>query len=109
MYLVGSTRVHLVKNGEFIFAKIAGGFEKLENYILNNHRFHEIQLIKKMIQSKESIEWVVEALVKGTKIKADQSGLNDISVNTSLKYTQDAQIKRLPSFRMDHNGFINKE
>lgn len=33
LYLVGTVKLNLVKKGEYVMAKVAGGYEKLEKYI----------------------------------------------------------------------------
>lgn len=73
MYLIGINKIDLSKKGEFVTARIGGGYEKFESYIEKNHKALEKGLIVKMIQSRESLEWVVEALINDQKIPTIQS------------------------------------
>jgi len=49
MYLVGINKIDLNKKGEFVTARIGGGYEKFESYIEKNHKTLEKALIAKMI------------------------------------------------------------
>jgi hypothetical protein len=68
LYLVGLSKIHLEQKAEYVIAQVGGGYEKFEPYIGKNHKNIEKQLIIKMIQSKESLEWIVDALIRGQKI-----------------------------------------
>ena len=48
--------------------RVGGGYFKFEEYIPNNHRFFEKALLLHMIKSKESLEWVCEALMNDQRI-----------------------------------------
>ena len=63
-------------------AKVAGGCEKFEEYLSLNHRSHEVQLVRLMLRSRESLEWVLDSIKNGEKIKPDCS-LNDGSTSQS--------------------------
>ena len=77
------------------------------------HRYHEIQLVKKMLTASESIEWVVQCLRSGDgRVRADASGLNfevvreaqeAIGEDSELDEKEQAspQIKLIDSKRMD--------
>ena len=69
LYLIGDKKVNLQKNGEFITANVGGGFEPFDTFIQKSHRVYERNLLVKMIQSKESLEWVLESLLAGSKIQ----------------------------------------
>lgn len=68
LYLVGDKKINLEKNGEFVTANIGGGYQNFEKYIQKNHKAFERAIVIKMIQSSESLEWVCEAIIEGTKI-----------------------------------------
>ena len=68
LYLVGTSKVHLEQKADYVIAQVGGGYEKFELYITKNHKTMERQLLIKMIQSKESLEWIVQALIRGEKI-----------------------------------------
>lgn len=68
LYLVGINKIHLEQKADDVIAQVGGGYQKFEPYIFKNHKIIERQLIIKMIQSKESLEWIVDALIRGEKI-----------------------------------------
>ena len=73
IYLVGNKTISLEKKGEFVTAHIGGGYRRFEEYIQENHKKLERDLIVKMIQSKESLEWICEAIINGQRIPNVQS------------------------------------
>ena len=58
LFLVGNKSINLEKKGEYVTGKIGGGFEKFDEYIQKNHKKLEKDLVIKMIQSKESIQFI---------------------------------------------------
>jgi len=49
--------------------RVGGGYEKFEEYVPKNLRYHQRILVIHMIKSGESLEWVVDALINGKKIR----------------------------------------
>lgn len=83
LYLIGINRINLEFKGEHIIAKIGGGFEKFELYISQNHRMLERQLIMKMMQSKKSLQLIVDCMAKGGKLTKDSSTLKMLAQEAS--------------------------
>lgn len=81
LYLVGINKIHMEMKAEDVIAQIGGGYEKFELYIKKQHKILERGLIIKMIQSKESLEWIVDALIRGTKIPNNSAITYDSSTN----------------------------
>merc|ERR1712150_167554 len=75
-------------------------------YIGKNHKNIEKQLIIKMIQSKESLEWIVDALIRGQKIPSMKQTAYDSlgKAHDYSKYAPRIQVLRKPSMRVDKNG-----
>ena len=80
LYLIGDKKVNLQKKGEFITAKAGGGFEPFDTFIRKNRKTYERNLLVKMIQSKESLEWVVESIIAGSKIPTVMNAFRPSSV-----------------------------
>ena len=70
LYLVGSKRMSLDIKNRILVINLEDGYqEKFVEYIAKNHRYHERALFLHMIKSGQSLEWVVETLHNGRKIK----------------------------------------
>ena len=48
--------------------RVGGGYFRFDDFIPSQHRFFEKTLLMHMIKSKESLEWVCDALCKEKKI-----------------------------------------
>lgn len=81
LYLVGDKKINLEKNGEFVTANIGGGYQNFEHYIQKSHKVFERSLVVKMIQSNESLEWVCDAIIDGTKLPI----INSIQYNIASR------------------------
>lgn len=68
LYLVGANKVHLEKKGNKVTAQIGGGYQELEQYLPKHHSNLEKELILKMVQSKQSLEFVCESIITGKKL-----------------------------------------
>lgn len=82
IYLVGNKTISLEKKGEYVTAHIGGGYRRFEDYISENHKKLERDLVIKMIQSKESLEWICESISNGQRIPTVQS-MNTSKINES--------------------------
>lgn len=111
LYLVGIQKIHMDMKAEDVIAQIGGGYEKFELYIKKQHKILERGLIIKMIQSKESLEWICDALIRGTKIPNNSA----ITYDSSTNYYQDMgknitgsriQIQKRPSQRVNKQGLM---
>ena len=60
----------MFKSGSVI-VRVGGGQDKFEDYVPINHRIFERQLVIYMINSSESLEWVIGKLYKGEKIRGN--------------------------------------
>lgn len=70
LYLIGSKRMSLdIQNKILVIMTSDGYFEKFVEYIVKNHRYHERALFLYMIKSGQSLEWVIDTLFNGRKIK----------------------------------------
>jgi len=49
--------------------RVGGGVERLDMYVPKNHRKFERQLVEYMSRSQETLAWVIDALVRGEKIR----------------------------------------
>lgn len=56
---------------------VGGGYEKFETYVMKNHNIIERQVIKKMIQSGESLEFIVNALIENKKVENSVKTIED--------------------------------
>lgn len=72
-YLVGNKTLSIDKLGGSLIAHIGGGYVKFENFIKDNHQKMAKELILKMISSKKSLEWIIEAYNTGLRIPSLQS------------------------------------
>ena len=110
LYVIGSSRINLVKKGEHIMAmaKVAGGCEKFEEYLSLNHRSHEVQLVRLMLRSRESLEWVLDSIKNGEKIKPDRCSLNDGGSTSQSTIEQPIQngcfVVKVVSKRLNPSG-----
>jgi hypothetical protein len=77
---------------------VGGGFSRFDEYIPNNHKIIEKTLLMNMIKSKESLEWVCDALMRDKRIpqianpyelKDRNEGLNRIIITRRLAYAPD--------------------
>jgi hypothetical protein len=69
LYLFGCNRVNLDYKFDQVQVKIGGGSEKLEDYMTKNEYAMQKVLIDNMLNSGNQLDWVVEQLKNGNKIK----------------------------------------
>ena len=69
LYLIGSQRITCVIKRNTILLRVGGGYEKFATFVQKNHRYYQRMLVIHMIKSGESLEWVVDSLKNGQKIK----------------------------------------
>lgn len=92
-YLVGTTIFPLEIKKDQVMIKVGTVWENFEEYVSKKHRSIQRQLVIMMIKSGESLEWVIDQLMNGKKIKgpgdenyglaANQSTLSRRGINTS--------------------------
>lgn len=49
--------------------KIGSEYEKFDDYVLKSQRYSQRTLVVYMIKSGESLEWVVDQIMSGRRIK----------------------------------------
>jgi len=69
LYLIGSNRLSCELKRDTLMLRVGGGYEKFEEYVPKNLRYFQRILVIHMIKSGESLEWVVDALINGRKIR----------------------------------------
>lgn len=68
LYLVSVNKIHIDMKADDVIAQVGGGYEKFELYIHKNHKTLERQMLIKMMQCEESLEWIVDAIIRGNRI-----------------------------------------
>jgi hypothetical protein len=68
-YLIGNQRVNLVNKNSSLMVKKGGGSQQFQEFYLLNKTQMQRGLVLNMIKSGESLEYVVNCLVNGQKIK----------------------------------------
>lgn len=60
MYLIGTQKLPCNLRQDNVLVRVGGGSDKLDDYIKHNHRIFERMLVIHMINSNQSLEWVVD-------------------------------------------------
>jgi len=69
LYLIGTQKLIIqFKQENMLIVRTGGGYFRFDEYIPTHHRFFERTLLLHMIKSKESLEWVCDALINDKKI-----------------------------------------
>ena len=66
---MGSARVNLEFKFQSVMVRVGNSVERFDQYVPKNHRKFQRQLIDNMSRSQETLTWVVDALVRGEKIR----------------------------------------
>ena len=82
---MGNKIISVDKLGGNLIANIGGGYAKFDKYLKDNCRKIAKELVLKMISSKKSLEWIVEAYNTGTRIPSLQSSLSNSLSTPDLK------------------------
>ena len=48
--------------------KVGGGYQRFDEYIVKNQRYHQKRLVTYMVNNQASLEWVVSQLMEGKNI-----------------------------------------
>jgi len=80
LYLIGSGRMTCDFRSDTAMVKVGGGYEKFEDYVPKNSRYHQKKLVTYMINNQASLEWVVGQLIEGKNI---QTGVSNLAFRTS--------------------------
>jgi len=87
-YLIGSTIFSLEIRKDQLQMKVGTAWENFENHVAKNHRFFQRNLVIQMIKSGESLEWVVDNLMNGKKIKSANDENYGLAANYSRRAPQ---------------------
>ena len=102
VYLIGDKKHIIQQNTNSFTVRVGGGHFKFEEYVPNNHKYFEKALLIHMIKSKESLEWVCEALMNEQRIPQAAAGYEDPKDHV-------VEIaRRLPTRSNDENRSPNK-
>lgn len=91
-YLVGSQRLNLVIKRDSLLVQKGGGSQKFDVYIAANNKFHQRNLVIYMIQTGESLEYVVDSLINGKKFKQIETVTNRRSSNISTNQSRRTSV-----------------
>lgn len=69
LYIIGSQRINLDVKNDQLLCRVGGGYEKFHEYVPKNSKYFQKMLVVHMIKSGESLEWVIDQLINGKKIK----------------------------------------
>ena len=109
LYLVSVNKIHIDMKAEDVIAQVGGGYEKFELYIHKNHKTLERQMLIKMMQCEESLEWIVDAIIRGNKIPNSSAITYDSSSNAltdKRKSKNKIRIETRPSLRINKEGLF---
>jgi len=90
LYLIGSQRLTCEMRGESLILRVGGGYQKFDEWVMQNHRYFMRMLVIYMIKSGESLEWVVEQLILGNRIK-------NIHAQQRQQQAQERRVSKSPS------------
>lgn len=76
LYLIGSQKCTCYLRQGNVIVRVGGGQHNFEEYVPFNHRIFERILVINMINSNQSLEWVLEQLIQNNRIKATTYPLN---------------------------------
>lgn len=70
-YLFGTCKYTCTLKAGVVIVRIGGGYERLEEFLLQNQETQAKALISYMNKCQESLDWVLNELLEGRKIKID--------------------------------------
>lgn len=76
IYLLGSEKHNCDLKAENVVVRTGGGYESFQAYIVANEKFHQKILVNHMINNDQSLEWVVDQLIQGKKLKGPMQSQN---------------------------------
>lgn len=65
LYLVGDHKVHIERKRETVMANIGGGYQEFIAWLQREYHHLQRSLLVKMIQSRLSLEAIVDLLIEG--------------------------------------------
>jgi len=70
LYFIGSMKVSCILKSGNVIVRVGGGQYNFEEWVPFNHRIFERNIVINMINSGQTMEWVLDQLISGNKIKA---------------------------------------
>ena len=67
-YLIGVNKCSCELRANKVMIRVGGGYEQLEQYIEKNDKYFQRALVINMIKSENSLEYVLNELIKGDQI-----------------------------------------
>jgi len=93
-YLIGINKCNCELKANKIMIRVGGGYEKIQDYVSKNDKYFQRALVINMVKSENSLEYVLNELIKGDKItssaekrlstKSKKSGSKNSSGRNSL-------------------------
>ena len=68
LYLVGTDRKLCELKGDRVTIRHGGGYEPLQEYLPQKDRPHQRKLVQEMLQTDQSLEWVVDQHIQAKRI-----------------------------------------
>ena len=99
-YLIGSSIFTLEIRKDQLQMKVGTQWQNFEEHVTKNHRFFQRKLVIYMIKSGESLEWVVENLMAGKRIKGVNDENSGIAANNGLNSSRRGNISPRRSPRL---------
>ena len=96
LYLVGSDRKLCELKADRATIRHGGGYEPLQEYLPANDRRHQRKLVQEMLQTDQSLEWVVDQHIQAKRIHTT----NELpSTSPSAKYSKPRRSSASSSMR----------
>lgn len=93
-YLIGINKCNCELKANKIMIRVGGGYEKIQDYVSKNNKYFQRALVINMVKSENSLEFVLNEIIKGDKIttsgdkrlsaKSKKSGSKNSSGRNSL-------------------------
>jgi len=70
LYFIGAIKTSIYMRSENVIVRVGGGQYNFEEWVPFNHRIFERTIVINMINSGETMEWVLDQMILDKKIKA---------------------------------------
>ena len=80
IYLVGSEKTNCDLKAENVTIRKGVGYKAFTKYVKANEKYHQKILVSHMINNDESVEWVVDQLIQGKKMKMPIPAMQHIKI-----------------------------
>ena len=71
LYLIGPNRLNCDMKGDICMVRTGGGYQRFDQFVPFNHKNYEMMLASHVINTNKDLDWVVNQLIQGKKIKND--------------------------------------